>query len=173
MTTPMKNILIFDAGFVTALSKKLAKGALDLKKLKNLIESKYGKINRAYFVTALNTEEQHGFHKWLQHELKVEVVARSLKDKYCGHCGNNNKVERGVDVTIAVLAIKFAGQYDRLILVNGDGDLVDAIRHVRDDLGKQVVLVGEPESTSGEFLLYSDDFLNIREPEVLAKLLKS
>jgi uncharacterized LabA/DUF88 family protein len=169
----MKNILIFDAGFVTALSRKLANGALDLKKLKSFLESKYGKINRTYFVTAINTEEQRNFHSWLQHELKAEIVAKSVKGKQCQHCGNVNTVEKGIDVALAVLAIKFAGHYDRLIFVNGDGDLVDAIRHVRDDLRKQIVVVGEPNSVSGELLLHSDEFVDIGDFAVLTTLLKS
>jgi uncharacterized LabA/DUF88 family protein len=77
-----------------------------------------------------------------------------------------------VDVAIVTLAIKFAGQYDRLVLLNGDGDLVDAIKHIRDDLGKQVVLVGDSTSVSAELLLHSDEFLNMNEVDVYAKLLK-
>lgn len=167
-----KNMMIWDAGFVQAMSKILTNGDLDLKKLKHFLESKYGKFSRFYFVTSLNTDEQRGFHAWLQRDLKAEVVTKSTKTKRCQSCGNESIVEKGVDVAIVTLAIKFAGQYDRLVLLNGDGDLVDAIKHIRDDLGKQVVLVGDSTSVSAELLLHSDEFLNMNEVDVYAKLLK-
>jgi len=168
-----RNMLIWDAGFVMAVSKNVANGAMDLKKLKHYLESRYGKFNRFYFLTSLNTDEQRGFHTWLQRDLKADVVIKSTKVKRCGHCGSENIVEKGVDVAIVTLAIKFASQYDRLVLCNGDGDLVDAIKHVRDDLGKQVIIAGDLPSVSGDLLVNSDEFVDLSEPELVQKLLKS
>jgi uncharacterized LabA/DUF88 family protein len=70
-----------------------------------------------------------------------------------------------VDVAITTLAIKNAQKnlFDTLVLVNGDGDLVDALAYVRDDLGKELVLVGELESISTELQAISTEILILTE----------
>lgn len=56
-----------------------------------------------------------------------------------GYFPKEGKTEKGVDVKIAVDMIKFAYEdlYDIAFLVSGDGDLVDAVKMVR-EIGKTV-----------------------------------
>jgi uncharacterized LabA/DUF88 family protein len=93
------------------------------------------------------------------------VIVKNQKSKICDNCGNVTWIEKGVDVAITTLAIKNAQKnlFDTLVLVNGDGDLVDALAYVRDDLGKELVLVGELESISTELQAISTEILILTE----------
>lgn len=155
----MKTCLIFDAGFFINLQKSI--GSVDLLKLKKLIESKYGEVSRGYYVTSVETENQRGFHKWVQsiNGPKLEVVVKGQKSKTCNNCGSSVFVEKGVDIALVILAIKNAEYYDRLILVNGDSDLLDALMFIRDTLKKEVIIVGEMNSIATEIQAMSTDVL--------------
>jgi uncharacterized LabA/DUF88 family protein len=123
----------------------------------------------------LSGENQFNYHTWLKREARYEVITKSQKSKWCPHCGHSANVERGVDVELATLAIKYAhlNKYDRLILFNGDADLLAAIRHIRDDLGKQVVIIGSEACTSSDLMLNCDEFVDLMIEENLKATLKA
>ena len=161
-----KICLIIDAGFLANLQKR--NFSIDLLKFKNFIEVQLdGKISRGYYITSLDGPNQSGFHTWLKSASgpKLEVIVKNQKSKVCDNCGNVTWIEKGVDVAITTLAIKNAQKnlFDTLVLVNGDGDLVDALAYVRDDLGKELVLVGELESISTELQAISSEILILSE----------
>lgn len=166
-------MLIMDGGFMVALAK-MSTPSIDLKKIRVLLESKYGRIDRSHWFTCHNEPKQAAFHTWLTTEIRTQVFVYGTKPKSCGHCGGDIMVERGIDVGIATDAIKFAhrNSYDRLILANGDGDLTDAIQYVRDDLGKQVVLVGTSSCTSNELLLHCDEFIDVFDERNMKRVLR-
>lgn len=169
----MRNLLLIDGGYMAAMSRNVNNG-LDIKKIKEILERKFGKIDRAHFFTCLNEDAQAGFHKWLKLECRMDVIVKGVKSRWCNACGTEKIIEKGVDVAMATDAIKFAhkGLYDRLILINGDGDLIDAIRYVRDDLGKDVVICGSQEMTSGDLMLNSDEFVDLFEENNFKAILK-
>jgi len=158
----LKICLIVDAGYLANLQKRFF--SIDLLKFKNFIETKLnGKVTRGYYITSLDTPSQNGFHSWLKSSNgpKLEVVIKNQKSKLCDNCGNVTWIEKGIDVAIVTLAIKNAQKdlFDTLVLVNGDGDLVDALKYIRDDLGKELVLFGEIESISTELQAISSEIL--------------
>jgi len=147
----MKRIcLIIDGGYLAAVQNRL--GYMDILKLKNLVEETYGPISRGYYITSVNHESQQGFYTWIRSSRgpKLELIQKSQKSKICDGCGKTTYVEKGVDVEIATTVIRNAHKdlYDVLVLINGDGDLVGALKYVRDDFGKDIVLLTDPDSTS-------------------------
>ena len=169
----MRNMLIMDGGYLTAIGKRVHPG-FDIKKLKQMLERKYGPIAKSHWFTCMNTDNQIGFHHWLKAEVRTEVIVRGTKSKWCNECGHEIVVEKGIDVGIATDAIKFAHRnlFDRLILVNGDGDLCDAIKYIHDELGKQIVVVGTDECTSTDLLLNCDEFVDLMVEENIKQVLK-
>ena len=145
---------------------------MDMLKLRRMVERMYGKLNRAVVITSLSGDNQFNYHAWLKYEAGYEVVAKSQKSKWCPYCGNSIAVERGVDVEIATLAIKYAhlNKYDRLFLFNGDADLLAAVRYVRDDLGKEVILIGSESTTAKDMILYTDGLIDLTTVDVAQEL---
>lgn len=170
----MRNMLILDGGYMTAIGKVVYPG-FDIKKVKQLVERKFGPIARSHWFTSMNGEAQYGFHTWLKMETRMEVIVRGTKSKWCNECGHEIVVEKGIDVGMATDAIKFAHRntYDRLIIANGDGDMVDAIKYIRDDLAKQVVIIGSEACTSADLMLNCDEFVDLMIEENLKATLKA
>lgn len=139
-------MFVVDAGYYTATQKQI--GSIDLLKLKMYVSKHIGTIVRSYYVTCYNTEEQRSFHNWVKTVPKLELIIKGQKEKHCDACGKTYFVEKALDVGMSVLAIKHASKYDVLVMVNGDGDMLDAYQHLKDDLGKQVVILGELNSIS-------------------------
>ena len=163
----MKRIcLIIDAGYFFNVQKKY--GSFDVLKFKHFIEDKLdGIVTRGYYVTTLDGPNQQSYHTWLKSVTgpKLEVVTKSVKPKMCDKCGNSVYVEKGVDIAIITLAIKHAekNNYDTLVLVNGDADLLDALVYLRDDLGKEIVIVGDLDSISTDIQAMSDQVMLVGE----------
>lgn len=155
--------LIIDGGYLNALRPEI--GNLDIISLKNFIEASIGPITCAYFVTSVKKENEYAaerFHAWISSLSWMKLIRKGQKDKRCHECGNNMSVEKGVDVAISTLAIRGAVEdsYDILLLINGDGDLIDAMSYVR-ELGKEFMLMTERTSTSMEMFHLASKFLNI------------
>jgi uncharacterized LabA/DUF88 family protein len=158
----LKICLIIDAGYFFSLQKKF--GSFDVLRFKYFIEMKLnGSIHRGYYVTTLDGPNQQPYHSWLKSVTgpKLEVVVKNTKSKTCDSCGKSVFVEKGVDIAIVTLAIKHAvnSNYDALVLVNGDADLLDALLYVRDDLAKEIIIVGDLESISTDIQAMSDRVL--------------
>lgn len=163
MPTFNRVCLIIDGGYLNALRSDI--GNLDLIALKQYIEMSIGPITCAYFVTSVKKENEYAaanFHAWLNSQSWITLVKKGQKDKHCFACGNAMNVEKGVDVAISTLAIRGAieDSYDILLLVNGDGDLIDAMSYIR-ELGKEFILMTERTSTSMEMFHLASQFLNI------------
>ena len=172
----MSVCLIIDGGYFASIQAIC--GSIDLTKLKNEIQKKYGKIERAYYFTSLDGPNQACFHKWLKsfNGGKMEVVVKPFKYKTCESCGNTAIVEKGMDVGMSTLAIKLAHRniYDTLVLMNGDGDLIDALKYIKDDFNKGLVIIGELETISSDtqciandIYVVSDNMEKIRKTEII------
>lgn len=83
----------------------------------------------------------------------------SKKQVHCSACGKtaDRYVEKGVDMRIGVdmLSLTSKGLVDVPILVSGDGDLVEAIKAVK-ELGKHVELATLPRGRSWELVQAAD-----------------
>lgn len=94
-------------------------------------------------------DAQDAFHTWLKSASpcgpKLQVRLHKLKELLveCPHCGQafEKRVQKGVDVGIATLALTLVDRYDTLILSSGDGDFKDAIEYIRNTLDKRFELV--------------------------------
>lgn len=155
----MSTCLIIDAGYFTHVQGLC--GSIDLLKLKNEIAKKYGEIDRAYYFTSLDGPNQYTYHRKIRsfNGAKMEVIIKPQKAKRCDSCGHLANVEKGIDVGMSTLAIKLAhrNMYDTLVLMNGDGDLIDALKYIKDDFNKNLVIVGEMESISNEIQCIAND----------------
>lgn len=154
----MRVTLIIDAGYLVWLQKTL--GHMDLLKVKELVTRSYGEITKAYYVTSIGLEAS--FSNWLMHN-GFEVVQKYTKDKECKKCGNKTKVEKGVDVYISVLMIKGAlsDSYDRVALINGDADLMDALKLLMNHFKKEVYSIGWGYTMSQEIRTNVTAFLDL------------
>lgn len=162
----MKICLIIDAGYLFAIQKK--HGSFDILRFRNFIEAKLeGTITRGYYITTLDGPNQQAYHSWLKSVTgpKLEVVVKNTKAKVCDNCGKSVFVEKGVDIAIVTLAIKHAEKdnYDALVLVNGDADLLDALIYIRDDLCKKIIIVGDLDSISTDMQAMSDRVLLVSD----------
>lgn len=158
--------LIIDAGYLFAVQKKL--GSFDILRFRNFIEDELdGKITRGFYITTLDGQNQQAYHSWLKSVTgpKLEVVVKSTKPKTCDSCGRSVFVEKGVDIAIVTQAIKHAQKdnYDALVLVNGDADLLDALLYIRDELGKKIIIVGDLDSISTEIQAMSDQVVSVSD----------
>lgn len=172
MSGPLRNMLLMDGAYMSQVSKDFFSSQLDHGKLRKFLETRYGKITRAFWFTPYDEDNNHGFHIWLQRQAKIEVVPFTRKPYRCRKCGDEHEVERGLDVGLVVKAIELAHAYDRLILCNGDGDLRDGLRYIRDVLGKQIVVVGTTDTVSMATTLNADEVVDLFNTDVGIHLLK-
>lgn len=120
------------------------------------------KLVRAYVYTAMfndttgQHERQQAFITALRRTDFVELRLGQLKEF------NGRFYQKGVDVRIALDMVRLAyhNAYDVAVLVSGDGDLVEAVRLVR-DLGKNVELAYFDDSVARELLDNTDRRLRI------------
>lgn len=91
---------------------------------------------------------REAFHQFLRNTLGFQLHFSELKEKRrtCPSCRTTyvEHEQKGVDVGIAVhmLKLAFNGAYDQALLCSGDGDFAGLVTHLRDTLGKRVVVVG-------------------------------
>lgn len=172
MSDSIRNMLLIDGAYMSRVSKDLFSSQLDTGKLKTLLSKRYGKITRAFWFTPYDGDNNFGFHTWLQRQVKLEVVTFTRKPYRCRSCGNEHEVERGLDVGLVVKAIELSKAYDRLILCNGDSDLREGLRYIRDVLGKQIVIVGTEETVSTVSTLNADEVFDIYASDIRDQILK-
>ena len=165
-----RRLWLIDAGYFFKARHSVAGGYLfSYMKLRNKIEED-GKIWRAYYLNSTRnppTDAEDGFHSWLRsappNGPKIITKLYGLKDQkankaFCETCSDKvdltcphqstggpkhklvNKVQKGVDVGIATLALIHKDNYDTLILSSGDGDLLDMVEHLT-EIGKRLELV--------------------------------
>jgi uncharacterized LabA/DUF88 family protein len=153
-----------------------APGRFDYLRLRQEVEKALGRVDEAYYLNSIQEETQQllSFHTWLKSAPpkgpKIRVQLYRTKDLDftcpCG-CGvrSQRTVQKGVDVGLATLMLKLAHQnrYDRLILAAGDGDFEDALRHLTEELHKEVHLVGFPDTISADLQSYADSVFWLSE----------
>ncbi len=168
-----KTVWIVDAAYML----KASPGRFDYLKLKAELEKKNGEtfFDSYYLNSSPNppSDAQDGFHTWLKmappNGPKMRVKLYKLKDVHnsCPNCHHHfeRQVQKGVDVGIATLLIKLAtqNQYDRLLLVAGDGDFEDAISYVKEELHKEIWMAGFNHTISADLQSYSNNVIWIDE----------
>ncbi len=171
MTT--KTVWIVDGAY----AMKAAPGHFDYVKLKEKLEARNGNpfFENYYLNSTPNppTDQQDAFHTWLKSAPprgpRFRVKLYKLKDLHCAcpSCGHGfeRTVQKGVDVGIATLVVKLASQnqYDRLLLLAGDGDFEDAIDYVKSELHKEIWIAGYPNSVSTDLQSYSNEVVWISD----------
>ena len=116
-------------------------------------------------------DAQNSFHSWLKSPEasggpNIRVKLYSIKEKWpeCPKCKERFpvKVQKGVDIGIATIALRFYQKYDALVFSTGDGDFEDAIRFLAEDNDKKVFIAGFDGSISPDIMQFSSDvyFLN-------------
>lgn len=161
----MRVCLIIDGGYLDGIREEI--GFVDLIKLRYFINSEIGSLTSAFYVTSVGNDarslsrtETH--YSWIERQSWITLITRGQKQIACKNCGTPRSVERGVDVTISTLAIRgaVADEYDTLLLMNGDGDLIDAMSYVR-ELGKGFMQLTDRNSTARCMMDISTRFINI------------
>jgi uncharacterized LabA/DUF88 family protein len=147
----------------------------DYKKLRDHLEQD-GKFFQAYYVNSTPnppTDQQDAFHTWLKSAPprgpRLQVRLFQLKGLHieCPQCHYvyERRVQKGVDIGIATLALTLADRYDTLCLSSGDGDFRDMAEHVRNTLNKRLELavfkagVSTDLQSLSDHIYWIDDFL--------------
>ena len=161
----MRVCLIIDGGYVDGIRNEI--GLIDLIRLKHYIQSEIGYITCAYYVTSVGEDAKsqtriETYYNWIEKQKWIKLVLKGQKKVQCRFCESDRIVERGVDVTISTIAIREAinDSYDDLILMNGDGDLIDAMSYVR-ELGKGFIQLTDRNSTAKSMMDIATRFINI------------
>lgn len=142
-------------------------------------------LDRGHYFTE-DKDEAKAFHSWLQTapphgpHMRVYPYQAKYREKPCAECSAPIYTfeQKGVDVGIAILATRLAHQnrYDRLLLIAGDRDFVDAVSYIVNGLHKEVWIVGFADSISTELqeaatdVIWLDDFWqHVRRLPLLAR----
>ncbi len=128
---------------------------LGLLKSPSLYSGEVRFIRPYFYGSTLGHQPQDSFHQKLM-ETGYDVRILPLRRK------GGIRVEKGVDVWLAVDMVNFAARamYDIAVLVSGDSDLLPACRVVK-DWGKTLVLVTFASSCSQELRLVADMFVDL------------
>ena len=125
---------------------------IDFEKLKDYVLDKRELIRTIYYGSTPEniSSGQANFIEYLR-KLGIQVIEKKLKIRTDPILGKDVKIEKGVDVALAVdlLAYAWENAYDVAILVSGDEDYVGAVEKVMSK-GKNVELVAFKGSTSKE-----------------------
>lgn len=105
-------------------------------------------------------------------ELRLGKLVK--RETSCAACGTRERhQEKGVDMRIGVDMLPAASKnlYEVAILVSGDGDLVEAVKAVK-DLGKHVELATFPKGRSDELAAAADVITQLTPSEMKPLLLR-
>ena len=163
----MRVCLIIDGGYIDGIREEI--GFVDLMKLRYFINTEIGSLASAFFVTSIGNDTRSLIrtdtqYAWIEKQNWITLIKKGQKQVSCKSCGAPRNVERGVDVSISTLAIRGAieDSYDDLLLMNGDGDLIDAMSYVR-ELGKGFIQLTDRNSTARCMMDISTRFINIHQ----------
>ena len=161
---------LVDGAYMLNASRSVGPGyRLDYVRLRELLE-RGGPFTQAYYVDSVphpTGDAQDHFHSRLKlappagPHFIVRLYPLKEVDVDCPHCRQPSTrfAQKGVDVAIATLALHLAyrDQYDTLVLSTGDGDLEDAVAHVRNALHKRVELAVFRQGASPDLQAYADE----------------
>lgn len=162
-------VFIDGSNFYHACRQNLGRTDVNIGAFAELLVGPTRQLVRTYYYTCRlppDAEEpqrksQESFLSALQRTPYLEVRFGRLvrREVHCNACGDRHQryQEKGVDMRIGVdmLALASKNLYDVAVLVTGDGDLVEAVRAVK-DLGKHVELATFPIGRSDELVTVAD-----------------
>lgn len=92
--------------------------------------------------------KQASFHQFLKTVLGFQMHFTHTREKLrsCPECKKQYAEieQKGVDVNLALAMLKLAysNAYDQALLCSGDGDFAPLVRHLRESMGKRVIVLG-------------------------------
>lgn len=108
----------------------------------------------AYVIKTEIVKDEHTFFEALE-KIGFEVKTKDLQVFFGGH-------KKGDwDIGIAMDMIELAPKLDTEILVSGDGDYVDLLRHLKHALGTRVEVIAFGKSSSSKLKEAADSFLDL------------
>ena len=108
----------------------------------------------AYVIKTDIVKEEKNFFDALE-KIGFEVRAKDLQVFYGGH-------KKGDwDIGIAMDMIELAPKMDTVVLVSGDGDYVDLVRHLKHALGVRVEVIAFGKSSSSKLRGAADSFTDL------------
>jgi len=173
-----RTIVMVDYGNVEKWKNSL-KWRVDIKKLAKLVKNfSYGKqfLRRFYYGSDYGPNEKSEIlSEWSRSVLdragmnRFEVIRKRVK--YIHDSKNKYGFEKkcDLDVEMAVDLIKERNNYDTIVIFSGDGDLVYAIKYVKEEYGKSCFVFAARGHIGREIIdaqrmgiindvLYADDF---------------
>ena len=110
-------------------------------------------IRAIAYVIKADVKDEHNFHEALE-KIGFEVKAKDLQVFYGG-------AKKGDwDVGIAMDALRLASKMDVVVLVSGDGDFVDLLKHLK-ALGCKTEVIAFGKSSSGKLREEADRFVDM------------
>lgn len=134
--------------------------------LLGIIKSSGDKLNEAELLLVGRHLQRVRFYSKLLHfgyQLFLKPV--KLYDQEDG----TTKRKANCDVDMAFHMMKEAGNFDRAIVLSGDGDFLPVLKHLR-EIGKEVIVLGRGPRTAKEIKQFAGS--NFRDFEYLRELLK-
>lgn len=178
-----RKLWLIDAGYLINAQRSVGYGySLDYRRLREKLEQD-APIWRAYYLNSTPdppTDRQNSFHSWLRSESGPKIITGlhqlktiRMSKLYCERCKRmveircecdadstrhplHKQQQKGVDVGIVTLALTLADRYETLLLSSGDGDLLDAVRYLTENLDKRFELVVFRHGVSTELQSFSD-----------------
>jgi len=153
MTGSIRRVMIFIDGsnFYYSLKKSFFKTNIDFEKFCNFASDNQDIVKILYYSAPLSIDDnpdeyakQQKFFNYLKHVPNLEIYLGRLERRL-----NNHKVEKGVDVKLAVDLIvnAYKDNYDVAVLISNDADFIPSIEEVK-KLGKQVYNVSFKKTKS-------------------------
>jgi len=148
-----RSLLIVDGAYLIACAYKINK-RIDYVKLVAEIEVAINnEFYEKWFLNSCVTgNAQSAFHNMLRAappkgpQFRVKLFGLKTHTTTCRKCRSEaeSTVQKGVDVGIATLMLKHAFQNlcDQVVLLAGDGDFFDAVATVKDELRKDLCVLG-------------------------------
>ncbi|MDD5956382.1 MAG: NYN domain-containing protein [Lachnospiraceae bacterium] len=170
----IRGLWLIDGSYIYKSAKKVQRDKteyknkwIDYKKLKENICREFGidRLDGWYFNSTPNpaTDSQNAFHTWLKSAepkgpgIRVKLYDIKEKNVRCTECNTSFKikVQKGVDVGIAVCAMRYFSRYDVIVLSAGDGDFEDFIRYIVEEKDKQLYIAGFDSNISSDLQQFS------------------
>eukprot|EP00026_Physarum_polycephalum_P007770 Phypoly_transcript_07836.p1 GENE.Phypoly_transcript_07836~~Phypoly_transcript_07836.p1 ORF type:complete len:496 (+),score=82.82 Phypoly_transcript_07836:37-1488(+) len=155
---PKRTLLVVDGSYLMISARKMGLN-IDFIKLVRELERLVGcEFYEKWF---LNGGEGNALNSPLNNMLRaappsgpqfrVKILPMKMHTSFCKTCKQNvdSRVQKGVDVSIATLILKhsFQNLCDQVVLIAGDGDFYEALSTAKDELRKDIVLVGFQDFT--------------------------
>jgi len=138
-------VFIDGSNFYYSLKKSFSKTKVDFVKFVNFLTKDQNLIKIFYYNAPLSQaddkeeyKKQQSFFEYLKKVPKLNLYLGRLEKR-----PNNHKVEKGVDVKIAIdlLVNAYKNNYDVAMLISNDADFIPAIEEIQ-KLNKKVRYVG-------------------------------